>query len=263
MLKKHYLKEIEIKCPLKKGAKGNDVKKVQEWLNLWRYQNLLWKYNVTIDGDFGQQTQSAVIEFQKLMELEPDGIIGSQTFGILCNPLKKAFEPIAGSNIRELVVDYARQHLRNNPRELAQNSGPWVRSYMDGNEGKAWAWCMGFVQTILDMAFSTIGKKYTSCIPATFGCDEVGNHGILKNRLIRNKELRISAEIVKPGDIFLVSKTPTDWTHTGIITAIEGDSFITIEGNTNDEGSREGYEVCKRNRNFKKEKLDVFVVEKG
>lgn len=261
MIKKHYLSELELTSALKKGTKGKDVKKVQEWLNLWRYQNSLWKYNIVVDGDFGQQTQSAVMEFQKLMELEVDGVVGSQTFGILTNPLKRAFEAIEGTNVHYLIVDYARQHLRSNPHELSQNTGPWVRSYMGGNEGKDWAWCMGFVQTILDMAFSTVGKKYTTCMPLTYGCDEVGNYGIKKGLLIRNSELRKSADKVKPGDIFLVSKTPTDWTHTGIIISVEGDSFVTIEGNTNDEGSREGFEVCKRNRNYKKEKLDVFIIK--
>lgn len=36
--------------------------------------------------------------------------------------------------------------------------------------------------------------------------------------------------------------------HTGFVYGIEGDSVLTIEGNTNDTGSREGYEVCKRKR---------------
>ena len=36
--------------------------------------------------------------------------------------------------------------------------------------------------------------------------------------------------------------------HTGIIESIKEDILYTIEGNTNDTGSREGYEVCRRTR---------------
>jgi len=36
--------------------------------------------------------------------------------------------------------------------------------------------------------------------------------------------------------------------HTFIIESVEGDKLHTVEGNTNDTGSREGYEVCRRIR---------------
>lgn len=36
--------------------------------------------------------------------------------------------------------------------------------------------------------------------------------------------------------------------HTGIVESVDGDYIKTIEGNTNDEGSREGYEIARRKR---------------
>ena len=36
--------------------------------------------------------------------------------------------------------------------------------------------------------------------------------------------------------------------HTGFVEKVEGNVIHTIEGNTNDTGSREGYEVCRRTR---------------
>ncbi|SRR5258706_9465203 len=36
--------------------------------------------------------------------------------------------------------------------------------------------------------------------------------------------------------------------HTGIVESVSGNQIHTIEGNTNDTGSREGYEVCRRTR---------------
>jgi hypothetical protein len=55
---------------------------------------------------------------------------------------------------------------------------------------------------------------------------------------------------VKPGNLFLVRRTTTDWTHVGIVVGANGETFQTIEGNTNDEGSRNGYEVCARTRSY-------------
>ena len=52
----------------------------------------------------------------------------------------------------------------------------------------------------------------------------------------------------QPGWIFLHNRVAGDWDHTGLVASSEDTTFITIEGNTNDEGSREGYEVCSRAR---------------
>ena len=51
------------------------------------------------------------------------------------------------------------------------------------------------------------------------------------------------------GAIFFVRK-PDQWIHTGIVSEAFMDYFITIEGNTNNDGNPEGYEVCQRNRGY-------------
>jgi hypothetical protein len=261
MIKKHYLKEINIAKPVKTGSKGEDVKKVQEWLNLWRVYDKNWYNNVTVDGDFGWQSSEAVKEFQQKRGLTVDGIVGPKTFRIIVQPMVSAFTYVIGDDLRQLIEDYAVQHLENEPRELYNNNqGPWVRAYMDGNEGRPWAWCMGFVQTILDQAFFSLGKNFTSIMPKTYSCDVVGEYGKEKGTLIRNAQLRSNPELIEKGDVFLIVKTPNDWTHTGIVTGVADDWILTIEGNTNDEGSREGFEVCRRKRNFRRTNIDIVKV---
>ena len=49
------------------------------------------------------------------------------------------------------------------------------------------------------------------------------------------------------GDIFIMDHGH-GLGHTGFIESVEGVNIHTIEGNTNDTGSREGYEVCRRVR---------------
>lgn len=56
---------------LKKGSKGEDVKKLQQLLK------------ITIDGDFGPKTEEAVKKFQKEHNLTSDGIVGPKTWEAL------------------------------------------------------------------------------------------------------------------------------------------------------------------------------------
>lgn len=56
---------------LKLGSKGEDVKKLQQRLNL------------TVDGDFGKMTESAVKGFQSANALTVDGIVGDKTWNKL------------------------------------------------------------------------------------------------------------------------------------------------------------------------------------
>lgn len=244
---------------LKKESKNNDVKRVQEWLNLARYVRVDWNYHVTIDGDYGGQTEAIVKRFQSMIGLKDDGVVGSKTWGMLRSPIERAFakdELVINQTVRGRILLVATQHLQNIPRELKQNTGPWVRCYMDGNEGMQWAWCMGYAQAVIDQALSQVGKKFTDIMPHTYSCDIVGKYGINEECLIRNKELKASD--IEPGDLFLKVKSKYDWVHTGIVSDVDGDWIRTYEGNTNDEGDREGYEVCKRMRNYKKSNIDIF-----
>ncbi|MFA9221023.1 MAG: CHAP domain-containing protein [Sediminibacterium sp.] len=49
------------------------------------------------------------------------------------------------------------------------------------------------------------------------------------------------------GDVFILD-FGKGLGHTGFVESVEGEIIHTIEGNTNDTGSREGYEVCRRTR---------------
>ena len=61
---------------LRKGSSGDEVKKLQTLLN----QN---GYSLTVDGQFGSATENAVELYQKAKGLNPDGIVGTLTWGAL------------------------------------------------------------------------------------------------------------------------------------------------------------------------------------
>lgn len=269
MQKTSYQKELLIKATQqRKGANNNkkDVEKIQSWLNLFAMQNPGSGTATGIDGDFGPATEKAVLNFQKFNNLPQTGSVDQKLFDVLVSPLKKAFDtPITGNNLRELVLNTAKNHLKNHPFELVinnqSNTGPWVRSYMDGNEGTPWFWCMGFVQGIIDQAASIQGKNFKTLMPLTYSCDTVGTVGIQKNILTRYQKARTNSGLIQPADIFLIEKSTNDWFHTGIVTAVHGDIIETVEGNTNSDGSHNGNAVMNRIRNYKQSKIDFFSIE--
>jgi len=53
--------------------------------------------------------------------------------------------------------------------------------------------------------------------------------------------------VPKPGDLFFTKS----WGHVGLVYYVDGDYFYTIEGNSNSEGSNEGWEVCSNRRYIK------------
>ena len=45
-------------------------------------------------------------------------------------------------------------------------------------------------------------------------------------------------------------KNAKDWIHTGIVTRVDTETFGTIEGNTDHDGSNNGYEATTRTRSW-------------
>jgi len=238
------MSDLALDQKLQKGSKGKAVRLAQEWLSLHGFQ-------LAIDGDFGPATQAAVTGFQKKNGVTANGAVGQATFAKLIEPMVRAMgeATLPRGSLGRQVVAYAQQHLHQHPMEIGgQNRGPWVRLYMKGNEGAAWPWCAGFVSYVLQQACRTLGTPVP--ITTSFSCDSLAASARGNDIFLRESEVR-SGSRVTPGSIFLSRRTQDDWTHTGFVIKAGGDVFETIEGNTNDEGSREGYEVCRRFRGFK------------
>ena len=123
-------------------------------------------------------------------------------------------------------------------KEQKGNKGPNVAKYLQvGGLGEGYAWCAGFVCWCVEQVNRQTGLKsklkYSAGVLAMYN---------------QNKPLQVTEP--QRGDIFIMAfKNGTG--HTGIITGIQGDTIHTIEGNTNDEGAREGDGVYTRKR-FKK-----------
>lgn len=109
------------------------------------------------------------------------------------------------------------------------NAGPHVEKYLKsvGLKG-GYAWCMAFVY---------------------WCCKEAAKPGLIKTAGVLRQwnEIPAKYKVTTPqaGDIFIMD-FGKGMGHTGFVESVQGDRIFTIEGNSNDEGSREGYEVCRK-----------------
>ncbi len=238
------MEDLVLNKNYKKGSKGNKVRLIQEWL-------CLHGFYICIDSDFGPATDSAVRQFQRKKRLKVDGIVGRKTFAKLILPMTDALRSIPSDkkSLGQMVVAYAKQHLKQHPREMGgHNKGPWVRLYMNGKEGPKQLWCAGFACFILKQACKNLGVPLP--IKTSVSCDIFAKRAKKKGIFLKESDI-VNKEQITPGSFFLTRRTSTDWVHTGIVIRAADEVFHTIEGNTNDEGNHEGYEVCQRIRGYK------------
>lgn len=232
--------ELRVSSPIGKG-KTKGARLVQELLGL---QDI----NIAIDGDYGPATQAGLDRFCKREGIGTVTQVDQGLMDRLAQPLLRAIQPVADkAKIGETIVAIARQHVKERPIEVGgANGGPWVRLYMKGQDGPNFLWCAGFVSYIVAAAAKAHGKPVP--VVGSQSCDTIAADA--KQRGIFRK--RVTPSTAGAGSLFLVpsQKHASDWIHTGIITGLSGNGhvFETIEGNTNQGGSRNGFEACIRTR---------------
>jgi peptidoglycan hydrolase-like protein with peptidoglycan-binding domain len=92
---------------IRPGMKGWDVAVLQYLLTRRRL------LHTEPDGQFGPKTEAAVIRFQRARGLEPDGVVGAATAGILCRApvcawqASTAPQPVSLSTVRSLLDRWA------------------------------------------------------------------------------------------------------------------------------------------------------------
>ncbi|MBN3004529.1 CHAP domain-containing protein [Chromobacterium alkanivorans] len=116
------------------------------------------------------------------------------------------------------------------------NDGPQVRDYLASVKlGPGYAWCMAFVYWCTAKVCADLHQANPLLQTA----------GVMRQWNER-PALRVSTPL--PGDVFIMDFGKGQG-HTGFVEKVLPDGRIqTVEGNTNGDGSREGYAVCRRIR---------------
>lgn len=140
-------------------------------------------------------------------------------------PFEQEFINQAGS---QLGVTEAPDH---------KNDGPAVKMYLASvGLPEGYAWCQAFVYWCAKQAAAKL--KIPNPLLQTGGCEVEwdSTHGTRLNT-------------PEMGCQFFLREASGGW-HTGIVTGVlPGGILHTIEGNTNNDGSREGYAVMRKTRN--------------
>lgn len=210
-----------------------------------------------IDGDFGTNTDAAVRLFQARstdragVPLDIDGIVGPDTWEALFGTGSVTTSPALGgapTTLTEALLEIAADEVGVREKPDGSNRGPRVDQYLSavstGILGQPW--CCAFVFWCFKEAAAKLG------IPNPF--PKTG--GVL-NAWDRSQKLRPASDIVtvaeakkdpslvRPGAVFFLDHGGGNG-HTGIVVANINGSLVTIEGNTFDDGNREGNGVFRR-----------------
>jgi hypothetical protein len=141
--------------------------------------------------------------------------------------------PLATTTLQKAISQLGVEEI---PR--GSNAGPAVEKYLKSvGLGKGYSWCMAFIYWCAKEA--SLDLKYLNPLYKTAGVLDM-----------YNKEVDLRVTVPQSGDIFIM-EFGHGTGHTGIVESVSGTTLHTIEGNTNNVSSREGYQVCRRTREIK------------
>jgi hypothetical protein len=159
------------------------------------------------------------------------------------------------SELKKEIVTVAKKY--NGLKEIPGNQGFYDKAFEQRSKQagfqKGFAWCMIACEVFLIEAIENIEKKYgkdltklknevkTEITPSTIGTWNNFKESVSFLRLTANP---------LPGDIVIWVNTASRGTgHAGIVIGVlSNGSFQTIEGNTNNDGSREGNQIAIKSR---------------
>ena len=201
-----------------------------------------------VDSDFGEDTERAVKLFQARSAddagapLTIDGVVGQKTwralFGINTPP---SAAPVASGPLIDAVLSIAAGQIGQRESPLGSNRGEMVDQYLTNVDAALLGnpWCMAFVYWCFQQAAMQSGS--TNLVPRTAGVLEAwrrsqGRPGV---EILLAADAIKDPDQVKPGMVFFMD-FGGGMGHCGIVAEMIDGRPVTIEGNSNDDGSREG-----------------------
>lgn len=153
-------------------------------------------------------------------------------------------------NLQDKAVEVAVSQLGQKEDPIGSNKGPMVDEYLKSvGLAPGFAWCQAFVFWSFEqaaMGLTAAGLPTANPVVKTAGVMDCWNR-TKSSRKIMAVEAKQRPQLVQPG-MQVVFKHSNTAGHTGIVTNVVGNEIHTLEGNTNHDGSREGYEVERKVR---------------
>ena len=185
---------------------------------------------------------------QKLLGVSADGADGPVTWNAILAKMSTKNPIASGGSIAEKMVYLAREEIGVSEVD-GSNCGPRVDEYkaatwLDADKG--WPWCAAFICWLVREAIEGEDVKFKR--PKTAGAWDFEKWA--KQQSTNGVELRKPTnEDIKAGDIVVFT-----FSHIGLAVKDADSSgyVVTIEGNTNGAGSREGGSVLEKKRHVSK-----------
>lgn len=206
------------------------------------------------DGVYGAETFSAVEHFQarfvdtKGQPLTIDGKVGPTTWAALFGDTTVATVTKPGSAFLKQVLAVAAGEVGTMESPLGSNRGPKVDLYIKsaGLDPKgAYPWCTCFAYWCFQTAAEAAGVANPCFKSGSVLAEWAGANTVTGAKRFLPVEAQATPSLIVPGTLFLL-KTSGVTGHIGFVEATQGNQMTTIEGNTNDGGSREGIGVFRR-----------------
>ena len=185
---------------------------------------------------------------QKLLGVSPDGADGPVTWNAILAKLSTKNTPAPDGDIPQKMVLLAREEIGVSEVD-GSNCGPRVDEYKAAtwlDPDKGWPWCAAFICWLVRESIEGEDIKFKR--PRTAGAWDFENWA--KQQDGKGVDLRKpSNEDIKAGDIVVFT-----FSHIGLaVKDIDSSGYVvTIEGNTNGAGSREGGSVLEKKRHVSK-----------
>src|SRR5215472_4832677 len=244
------------------GLRDTDT---QSALMIQKRLNRLGCGPIAEDGDFGPQTEEAVELFQTRsadhfgLPLDVDGKVGPLTWASLFAAPQVPTVATTSSPLLAETLNFAATQIGVMEQPLGSNRGPKVDMYLrsvgiDPTTG-SFPWCAAFVYFCFQQAATSLGSP-NPVIKTAGVLDHWNRAGAAGIRRLGTPECVANPSLVAPGMIFVIlNKNATG--HCGLVEGITGTFLTTIEGNTNDNGSREGIGV------FRRQKRTIASISRG
>ena len=166
----------------------------------------------------------------------------------------------SNETLAELALQTAQGQIGQSEKPAGSNSGPMVNEYLHAAGLKpGYPWCQAFVYWCYDVAAKKLSVPNTAV--KTAGVHDCWNRTSAAQKIAKSDALQ-HPELIKPGDQFILSYGESTG-HTGIVESIVTTAGVTtlhtIEGNSNNTGSREGCEVVRHQRTLNDKALLGFI----
>ncbi len=173
-------------------------------------------------------------------------------------------------DLANLALQFAQSQVGTMEDPPGSNRGKMVDEYLKAvGLRPGYAWCQAFVYWCYNQAAGQMKRLNpvvkTAGVYDCWNRSDGGQNGKIA-RMLKEKAL-LQPGLLKPGDQFIMTFGRATG-HTGLIERVEkaaagknGDVTLihTIEGNSNDNGSREGYAVVRRQRYLDEKAIRGFI----